>query len=504
MSSFSPGVLNPLDAAGRDPQYGFLPFGSTDSSVIVQEALIDGIVDTGVVSEVGAGVLYNDGASFDGVSGLLVNLFDIDAGVTAALLDAGGQLTFEISKLYIDYYDVDDTWDYVNKQYLGNALPALEFILSWKDTSGTSGNRSHISCTTTGEIRVTAEGGTARNFRLPQIGFNESDEFVKVHMHWTSTTYHFYVDHMLLAEGDTQAWVNGAFNYLWIAMDRGNTSQKGMGSHQPNQYKIRNFQISTLTPTFASLPTGYLGYIGDSYANLAQDDYTGGIWNGNADTYHGRVGLQLGKILRRDFGIAFKPFIHGEGGHHVSNTTAPTLREDIGALLATSCYYWVWQASTNDAKRLEEQGVLATDYEESLKWWVEQIMSKPNTRGLVLSNACSLSGREDLNTPNGHDGVRIINAITAKMPAWWDSYAPSRRGRVVTCDLYTALGGEQAAKQNYFVGQIIGPNASGVLDPPSGQLGKTENDLHPSAKGYMVATRDAYWPALLGLIRRFG
>lgn len=518
MPNFRP--LNALEVSRRNSTLGFLPWGSSDASVIVQEPFDLGLVDDTNITETGSGAVYSDGVSLAGGGNGLKIDFSASGLNEAGNLDSGFQIRFEIAKEYLCFYDVSNSADGHQPTYTS------ETILSWNEegVDAQADNRSlfrvsGISAGQGNKIQLIPEGSSSREAAVLMSAFDDP-YWATVHIWGDGTYISVAVDGQLMVDAIQHGLAASAWSFMWIGTDRGytTTGNASFGTTEPNRFKIRRLQVSTATPTFGSLPSNYIGFVGDSFVDNSKDEYAaiagGGFrWSGVADVYNGRFALQLRARLRMKYGIDFNPYLYeGGGGHFMTGSISPPLYDDLATYKAENCHFHVLQLGTNDATETDGAPI---GFELWMHRVIDDIMSTANSKGLVIGTIPSLTARnrstisgDSYDTSQYREQVATLNAIIARAPAWWDETYPTKRGRVVVADTFAALGGENGRERKVFLGQSISTFAAGTYgddsNAPSGQLGKLDWDIHPNAYGSMLMLRDAYLPALEGLIQRFG
>lgn len=445
----------------------WLPYGSSDSSVIAQSDL---------KSEASILAIPGNGGGTPLRQGTGVQTFDSELGVDfgpdggyywwdiaaqSIDLDIAGQISIEVERDWIstEYAAGGSTGDVpLATEYLMTTIPASGNIgqIGIKTTAGTIQTSFFNAATNKAWDGNVVDTGTAANTNVNSSG---KGRFVTYNVGWWGNTIVHAIDGIIVSGGVFNKSTNSnIFQRFYLGRDR---TVAGTG---PNGRYCRNFQISTKPPNFSVNPRfGSVMLYGDSFvntSNLVVDN-----WNPPQVTH---LETHLVHSIRREFvkrGIGMGKFRQFTAGGHCVELAAPNGNTSIqtynNTVLAENPTCMITRLGTNDGST-NPANFDITGFEADLKTLVSALMAKETMDTLVLGNVPPYYLQPELDYQ-----VDAMNAVYDSIPAWWDAANPTRSGKVKISDWCTAWGGSaNNIKAGVTEGQVAGTT-----------------DIHPSALG---------------------
>ena len=460
---------------------GWLPYGSTDSSVLFYHPLTS--VPTNVtipcttLSTVGAGSITHHatrGALFNGQSYRIQTLTGGDALIN------GGQISFQVERAWISTYDASGTASGSEGANTGQTQTAISLLTNsshlcrWPQRFG--GDATAIG------INNFGAGPTQSNFYTaaaggPCINSVGKSDFVTINIGWVGTPsggrWYFAVDGLVLTRWDAAVTgVTGLGANWYLGSDRG-TANTFVASHY-----IRNLQVSTRPPMFAVHPLlRKVVFWGDSMVkDLAHTHFTGNPY------YDVATGLSCVRELQRNGIYPGEVVAQSYGGYTIVDQGSNQLQTQRAALLAVNPTVVCMRAGSNDASFTGYQTSFVTDVKDH----ISTILAYSTVEYLVMGNVPTR--RYNSAAPFTSD-VAWINNEMAQLESWWNTTGAaaagvaSKVGRLKVIDTYSYIGRESPPAKT-FVGQITGAN----------------NDAHWASNGHYLQGRQ-FGEAILSLLK---
>lgn len=426
---------------------GWLPYGSTDSSVIFQHPLTSAPPGWTLI-----GSPIHDaakGMNPNGTGGYS------KANLTGyATLDYGGQISVEVEKAWACYNDPTNG-------SVGYTPAAQEYLLSV--LAGTGGAQSIIDKTTGGALLGFMngvsqnksftdwkyDGGTTYNVLVHS---GPKSDFVRINIGWwgglAGGLFVMAIDGHIYAAGLRVAGTNAnVFQNIYLGSDR------GIGGFM-NGYYFRNLQISNRPPAMAVHPKlRRVSVLSDSMFNT---DSLASVYRDEMASHTFRRYLE---------NLGYRPgdmTVNVNSGYHIHDIGGGVnaFSSLVAALLANTPQVILFSGGTNDA---------ILGYTIDASWYAElqslmtSILAGASVQRIVVGKVPSTiaSSASGTYTAAIRAAVSAINAYYDQLPAW--------NSKIVIADRYTALGGE-SPMANTFIGQVDGLN----------------DNLHPAAIGHKL------------------
>lgn len=463
---------------------GFLPFGSSDSSVLFYDPLTSmpttsRIPSAGIITQTTSGTNHPKNPTFDPELG--IRAAD-DSGVPACLrvqgliggeaLDWGGQIRFQAQRQWLAAVDAAGTLSGSN----GYDPAGTEYAISML---GTGGNADLIGKDANG-LLLAGGFGTAFNTNYwtgtvesPGIHSDGKGDFVDIAQGWgggkVGGSHIIQVDDVPLAKGTRNfATLSNLANLMYIGSGR-----TSAGSFMTNHF-MRHLQIATRPPMFVVHPKlAHLVVWGDSVVGSATINL--------APSYDTSLTISLLRELSRSGIHPGKITARSNGGFSINDTAsggnnAGALQTDRAAMLALNPTGVVIRAGTNDGIVNVANAATVYNFDADLKDHITTIMAKPGVEFIILEGQFSWIGAVNIGQygTNQRNNILAMDALMRAIPGWWDAANPSKAGRVVYVECFNALGGDNPDPRTY-----------------KGQLSGAMNDGHPASMGTLIMGRSA-------------
>ena len=423
---------------------GWLPYGSADSSIILQHPFTSD--PTAYLQSLGTVTAYG-APTYDSTLGMLSNGaggFRLVALAGRDNLDWGFQITYEVESVWLaadnaaiassGYITPTATNEAV---FTGTSAVGPTFRSWLKDIGGTSSGIC-LSVSTGAGFSINSQGKS--RFTRVCLGYKGGKQ---------GGTFIVGFDDAIYFEKTTAApTLSDVLNSIYFGSDR-NVANSYCGKY------MRNFQISTRPPMFPVHPAlRSIGVLSDSMMNT--DLVTG--------TYGDAV---TSWSMRREFAkrghYAGTWTVNTTGGARYSNAGGGTyLHDQLATVLATNPSLLVIRGGTNDAS-----GSLTddADWETQVTTYITEAFAVSSIKMIVLPNVPYLLG--DNTREYTEPFVREANERLLNVAATWRAANPTDPRKIIVPDVNSALGG---------------------LSPPDGtyigQVNGLWNDLHPSSGGH--------------------
>ena len=408
----------------------YLPFGSSDASIILQEDL------QSLPSEataVGAPIFGADGmlcpTTGDKIS--FTNLAGADKAANA------GQISIGVDAVDIAAGTSEERHDAGLDSTQGYILSTNSNGGAWN--SGISINAGG-ALTTQNRFSLNAKTGattaSSSSFRNSLITPDKSI----LTMSWIGRNFSYYQDGVFIVEQSAATDTDRDWLYNIYIGGRGLTSAGYVGR------TLRDIQIAKRPIVLAQHPLFQRVVTwGDSYAN-AKD----------ATTVVG-YGFQCGKMpqFRKvlfDYGFGMGSFTAAnEGGHTVQDNGAQPLQTNRANVAAADPTIILFQAGPNDFG-VYDSATFRTDMKDHLDFMVANC---PHLQGFVIGELPA-----NMNTGRYGDAyAQSVNADYHSMVDYWNTTYPGLAGRLVVTDTYSKCGLDT---RNFGIADTLHPCAIGA------------------------------------------
>jgi lysophospholipase L1-like esterase len=427
---------------------GWLPYGSSDASIILQHPLTSD--PTTYLQSLGT--LTTSGAStYNPVMGMKTNgtgTLRLDGLANRANLDWGFQVTYEVETPWI----TANIPSIASSGYipptataqcpLSGYTPALLGFGSWHKAQDTSSYGIVLGVTSGSGFYANSHG--KNSFTRVCVGFRGGKQGGVVTYGLDDTVY--------FEKTANAATMSDLLSIIWIGSTRviANTFCDGY---------IRNLQISTRSPSFPVHPQlRSIGILSDSLfaTDVLINTYGDAVTSWAMRREFATRGLYPGTVT-----------LNSLGGACYSSAGATYLGTNLTTVLATNPSVLVLRGGTNDASQSFTDDA---DWETQVTAYITAAFANPYVRMIVMPNIPYLIG--DATKAYSEPLVRLGNERLLNVAATWRAANPSDPRKIIVPDVNAALGG---------------------LSPPSGtyigQVNGLWNDLHLSSGGHALHGR---------------
>lgn len=450
---------------------GILPYGSSDSSVLLQCSL------KSQAEVLSAGGTEPNAASnsYDSLRGLKATAtnggvrFSTIAGYEA--LANAGQISFEIETAAICVTNA--AVPSVGTNWAGNA-----YAMVVKNAAGTnffryyhdSNERAQFGWTTGGGAGGTSPGSTP--IELTSLG---KGEFTRMTFSWIGNQCSWFVNDAWLFTGLRNGITTDLAERIEIM------SSAGLGSCMTETY-ARNLIVSSrpvMFPTHHQL--GSVAFVGHSFVTRC----TMRTFN---QTYRDQSISQMtrARLFERGVGCNMPnddSLMFPSSGATILHSGGSPISTQVALCAAANPDSVVYIGGTNDvinAAWLSNRAQVLVDLKDDLS----TLLAATNTKRVVVANVMSVRGNAANYASAKRDlYVQQINADIATLPDWWDSANPARAGAVAIANNFDATGG---------------------LSPPvnliQGLVLNSGTDLHPSSAANVILGRQ-YADTLISMLK---
>jgi hypothetical protein len=440
-------------ATTSDPT-GLLAYGEDDGTVIWRSPLTS---EASISSpDIGGGTYTKVGTGqvFDSQLGLLpgaAGYYYVSNLNNNALLDFGGQLTFQVSTALLAC-----AGSTCQGSSGGTPQTAAETLVGMSDSVASTSSRIFGVNVSNKAIYLFAgyQTGTTNNggYVSDAIG---KESYTTIHATWNGTTVALYINGCLMVE--TNKGKNFPTNY---SLHFGRYPMPSNAVQPLTTGYIRNVQLSYRRTTHI-IPPGLskAQVLGDSYA----DDTT--AWTTPAydiSKYHA-----LNKILRSK-GMQLGGWnVQSYGGRKVigSGNAALYMIDNVPTALAQSPTLGILQTGAND---FTNNGTMdAAAFLSSYKTLVETYMGVNGNPSSTLKKLIVCSTPWAPQYPNvatarlrKTDAEAQRKAIS-QIPAWWNATYPAKAGQVMYRDVFSDFGGFGVDASLFDSGDVLHPSPRG-------------------------------------------
>jgi hypothetical protein len=436
---------------------GWLPYGSNDSSVLLQIPLTAETDVTGLATATGA--VTASGGVFDSVLGYnpkgagTLSIIDL---VDHATLDTQGQLSLEVSRAYACRLDAA-TWSN------GDAAENSSSFISLHPNTGTASSQM-ITKGSAGQMQSTIFG--ALNIANVYSHTAGKSDFVTLRIGWHGGANGgrcWYsiddLDNGDLVRGSADPSWTGIFKRIYIG------SNKAVNFFVKDSW-CRNLQISNEAPMLPMQKNlSKVAILSDSMFNsaattsgTATGDYRDATTIFTMKRELGKLGIRMGDV-----------YSSINGGYAISSIPANSLADKVADVVAQNPSIPLYRGGTNDV--INSGVAIDATWESELKADLTSLLAASSVKAIVIGTVPSTIGNSAWYTDVIRAKTAAANAIIEALPDW-DS-------RVYVADCYNKLGGESPEDETY-IGQ-----ASGAYD-----------DLHFAGVGH-YKHGVAYFEALI-------
>lgn len=445
---------------------GFLPYGSSDASIIFRRNLLARPTASGSVSgDVGTCTVSDEGsgASYDPVAGLYnigtnASILSVINGSSSAMaaIAAGGQIYFEVPTSWITCTGA------ISEYSSGGVTHASEQAITFTANPFINGFYDH-STSSNASNQIGQAGGFGTNVASFNGYFSDA------------IGQGTYTPIVVVINGNTiKTYANGVLvgsltkgNTILLPFDSMYLSRYSGGGQNLNVGRIRNLQVSNKTVTFSTPRTlSRLSVFGDSYSN-ATNIYQSGSFNLDKPMTMRCVlnarGWDWGEYSNPAFGG--RKVIGTNGAWNAADSAASYLAPNCVTMLASRPSTVIFQAGANDLT--ESDSLVQANFTTSLRGFVEQsfgLNGNPATdvRKIVICTTpwapeYPTVAQANLRKP---DIVKIFNSVMS-IPAWFNTTYPSRSGDISVCDTFTAYNGFLSNPRYFGITDALHPGPIG-------------------------------------------
>lgn len=449
---------------------GIIPYGSTDSSVILQCSMtsLAAVTAAGGVEVTTGSNTYD---SMRGVSPSATNGGVKFSNVTGyADLNTAGQASMEVETFGICINNTvapstgkdwaSNTIFFTMRETAGGTTPA-NYFRWYQDVN----ERPVVQ-----QFAATVSGGTSPSSVTLELTSTGKSTYSVITFSWCGNQYDMYVDGRLVFSGTRAGRYSGNIAERIDFMSGANTT---FGA--PVGIYGRNLIVSkrpVMLPKHNQLAK--IGIIGHSFATRFKSTNTANL---STDTWRDEPsGLaMLAELAKYGVGAGFPltyTTVQDVPGGEILNSAATTINSKVAAAVADNCSVYVYLGGTNDVIQpdwsVNRAAVLA-----DLKTQITTLMAAPNAKLMIIHNVISTSG----NVAVQNDGnVLQINTDMGTLPAWWNTNNPTRAGQLVLLDDFEAFGGLTPHRE--LIQGFVAVNTTSYLA-----------DSHPSAAGILLMGR---------------
>lgn len=435
---------------------GFLPYGSSDSSVILQHPLTTlptaAELDVATVAELDSAITFDSNGMLLGTNRLRFTTLSNSDAAARTKLTKQGQLSFQIQKEGICGLGTTTN----GSTSTGDAF-INQFITQLR--GGTSELYIRLNSTTQ-VIDLTSVTPTATSrssffdtavSASPAISTVGKSDYVTVNIAWDSDRNDGF---LILGIDDVpvrlQAFTGFTGGDIGSVLDW--NSRTGAANVEHTRY-IKNIQISNVAPCFPYSPDlGTIVVWGDSQPEGYEALYAGAQFDADMGHTINRKLWANGIFTRKN-----QVIVVDNGGDSFANHTTGALSTNADAsytadIVGNSPRVVVWEWATNDVA--SDATFNTTNFTAALVTNVDAIMALSSVEQLILLTVPSLIGDSaQYAETNNAANLAAANAAINAQPARWAAANPSSTKEVVVVDLYTLLGGDTTGN-NYWVGEV--------------------------------------------------
>lgn len=447
--------------ACRDRSVFFLPYGSSDSSVILQHPLTTlptaAELDVATVTELDSAITFDTNGMLLGANRLRFTTLSNSSAAERAKLDKQGQISFQVQKEMICNDGTSNGSTVNGATSTGDTNAGNVYIFQMRGTAelfirGNATQNIEVFGTSVTLRRSWFDSASSANPAISTVG---KGDYITVNIGWGDGLLIFAVDGVPIV---AEAWTGGTALGNFIDWN----SRSGAGNVTHTRY-IKNVQISNKAPAIPySTDLGTVVVWGDSQPETY--DATSSTAQLDADmghTIHRKLWAN-GIYPKRN-----KIKVVDNGGDAFANHSTGALSANAAASYTTdivgnapSTIVWVW--GTNDVA--SDTTFSNANFTTALETFVDNAMALTNTKLLVLMTVGSLIGdaveyAESQNAQNMIDANAAINAQAAR----WEAANPSSTKKIVVVDRYTLLGGDTTGN-NYWIGEVKASNDFHMTD----------------------------------------
>lgn len=430
---------------------GFLPYGSDDSSIILQHPFTSDpttyLESLGTTTKFGA-------PTFDAELGMKANSatsggFSLVGLTGGANLDYGYDISFDVETEWlcannsaiasVGYTPITATQECV----ISGQSTSLTNFTGWqKDIGGTSSSISY-GVSSGSSFSINSQGKNGRFTRV-NLGFRGGRSGGTVISGLDGLPY--------FEKTANAATMSGFLNTLYFG------SNRNIANTYCQRY-MRNFQISTRPPMFSIHPSlARIGILSDSMFNSDTliSTYADALSSWSMRREFAKRGLYTGTVT-----------YSGTGGAAYSSLAATYLFNTLATVLAANPTILIIRGGTNDASQSLTDD---SDWESQVMTYITTAFDNKYVKMIVLPDIPPLIG--DRSKDYSLSFVKTGNERLRNVAASWRASNPTDPRKLIVVDVY---------------------NAVNALSPPSGtyigQVNGLYNDLHFTSGGHNIHGR---------------
>jgi hypothetical protein len=436
---------------------GIIPYGSTDTSVILQCSL----KSSAEVTAVGGSIPNAGTVDFDSVKGASSNAINGGIRFTTptgyAALDISGQVSFDVETKGICL--VSSSIFSQGTDYAGNV-----YFLVLRQSAATN-NYLRMYFDSNERINVTWNTGGASTSTTPSSGPVElttlaKSDYSTITISWENNKYDLYINGKYMFTGQRSGLPAANIGErIEIA------SGAGLGNCVTG-LNFRNLVVATRPVRLYTHPLlNKVAFVGHSYILRA------GQWNPYTQAWRDESIALNFRARLNTYGLNCNLPTDGSSLFYVSggtilNSGGTPISSYVTSAAAYNPSCVVYIAGINDttnASWATNRAQTLTD----LKSHCTTLLGATNCKMLIVANsATALANTSSYTSSNNDKNNFDFNYDVSTLPTWWNTNNPTRVGQLAVFDMYTAMG-KNSPDQRTFVGSIDNSLA----------------DLHPTAYG---------------------
>lgn len=410
-------------------------FGSGDDSILIESSMLD----AASVTNVPTGSVAAD-AVFDPVNGVIAGVsgdtpvhFGPIPGFNG--LDDFGQFSFDVQNTAIS----NRSWDSEGIDHTTTVYPI---------TYGESftARRGYVYVSTAEALFLRLEASGAQGV-ASHSSFATEDFMSRITVIWDEVNAYIIINGLLWGLHVRDTKTAGFMGYWHLGGDRVSSGAFG--------YPVRNFVVSSKrVRVYPSYIENKIVWIGDSFASQGQPSKLGGSTFDDAKASNSMIV----ELTPPDSGFHFDWIAEqGNSGATINDDSADPVIVNIPTILAMNPEYVLYRVGTNDVQLNAD---ISSNIDPDIKGHMTTILNTASVKTCVVGTAPTVKYGVGLDDPQRVKNVADVNDIINALPAWWDANNPSKAGRLVVADVFTAFGGE-SADASLFNGADIHPSAKG-------------------------------------------
>lgn len=459
---------------------GIIPYGSTDSSVILQCSM----TSLAAVTAAGGAEVTTGSNTYDSLRGFSPTA--TNGGVKFSTitgyadLNTAGQVSMEVETFGICVNSA--TAPSTGKDWASNTI-----FFTMRETAGGTTPANYFRWyqdvnerPVVQQFAAAVSGGTSPSSVTLELTSTGKSTYSIITFSWSGNQYTMYVNGLQVFTGTRAGRYSGNIAERIDFLSGANTT---FGA--PVGIYGRNLIVSKRPVTNVVHPQlTKVAIVGHSFATRFKSTNTANL---STDSWRDQTaGAAMIKVLSdysvgANFPLTYDTVQDVPGGE-IRNAASTTINSKVPAAAALNASVYVYLGGTNDVIQTTWAANRATVLAD-LKTQITTLMAAPNAKLIIVHNVISTSGNI---TVAADDNVLQINSDLGTLPSWWDTNNPTRAGQLVLLDAFSAFGG--LTPRTELIQGLVATGSSSYLQ-----------DSHPSAAGMLLMgkiTADAIMTAL--------